>query len=73
MYAAYPSADVPATWFVLGGNWLLLLALQRRNVWLALARGRVARHRVLVSCESVVLVRGLGHRACSLLRGDSGR
>src|SRR5215217_1374079 len=36
LYAAYPSADLPATWFVLGGAWLLLLALQRRNVWLAL-------------------------------------
>ncbi len=39
MYAAYPSADIPATWFVLGGDWLLLLALQRKNVWLALAAG----------------------------------
>jgi 4-amino-4-deoxy-L-arabinose transferase-like glycosyltransferase len=39
LYAAYPSADVPATWFVLGGTWLLLLAMQRRNVWLALAAG----------------------------------
>ena len=39
LYAAYPSADVPATWFVLGGNWLLLLALQRQRVWLALAAG----------------------------------
>ncbi len=41
LYAAYPSADVPATWFVLGGCWLLLLALQRKNVWLALAAGVV--------------------------------
>jgi len=39
LYAAYPSADLPATWFVLAGNWLLLLALQRKNVWLALAAG----------------------------------
>ena len=39
MYAAYPSADIPATWFVLGGNWLLLLAFQRKNVWLALGAG----------------------------------
>src|SRR5215217_1857135 len=39
MYAAYPSADLPATWFVLGGNWLLLLALQRRSVWFALSAG----------------------------------
>ena len=39
MYAAYPSADVPATWFVLGGVWLLLLASQRQNVWLALGAG----------------------------------
>ncbi|HKP82916.1 MAG TPA: glycosyltransferase family 39 protein [Pyrinomonadaceae bacterium] len=39
MYGAYPSADVPATWFVLGGNWLLLLALQRRNLWLAIGAG----------------------------------
>ena len=39
MYGAYPSADAPTTWFVLGGNWLLLLALQRRNVLLALGAG----------------------------------
>ena len=39
MYGAYPSADIPATWFVLGGNWLLLLALQRKSVWHALAAG----------------------------------
>src|SRR6185369_9016657 len=35
MYAAYPSADLPASWFVLGGNWLLLLALRRKSVWWA--------------------------------------
>lgn len=39
LYAAYPSADVPGTWFVLGGNWLLLLALQRKSVWWALGAG----------------------------------
>ena len=39
LYAAYPSADMPATWFVLGGNWLLLLALQRKNVWIAFGAG----------------------------------
>ena len=41
LYAAYPSADVPTTWFVLAGNFLLLLALQRKDVWLALASGVV--------------------------------
>ena len=39
MYAAYPSADIPATWFVLVGNWALLLALKRKNVWPALGAG----------------------------------
>lgn len=39
MYAAFPSADMPATWFVLGGVWLLLLAFQRKNIWVALAAG----------------------------------
>ena len=39
LYAAYPSTDMPTTWFVLGGNWLLLLAFQRRHLWLALAAG----------------------------------
>lgn len=39
MYAAFPSADVPTTWFVLGGNWLLLLAVQRKSVRLAFAAG----------------------------------
>ena len=63
MYAAYPSADIPSTWFVLGGNWLLLVALQRKSVWYALAAGAAAWNCVLVSCEPFVLVRGLGHRA----------
>lgn len=39
LYGAYPSADIPAMWFVLGGNWLLLLAAKRNSVWLALAAG----------------------------------
>ena len=39
MYAAFPSADVPTTWFVLGGNWLLLIAAQRKSVWLAIVAG----------------------------------
>ena len=39
MYAAYPSADVPTTWFVLVGNWLILLAAQRKSIWLAFAAG----------------------------------
>ena len=39
LYGAYPSADAPSTWFVLGGCWLLLLAAQRANVWLAFGAG----------------------------------
>jgi 4-amino-4-deoxy-L-arabinose transferase-like glycosyltransferase len=39
LYAAYPSADAPTTWFVLAGNWVLLLALKRQRVWLALVAG----------------------------------
>ena len=39
LYAAYPSADVPTAWFVLGGNWCLLLALKRKSVWFALFAG----------------------------------
>lgn len=39
MYGAYPSADVPSTWFVLAGCWLLLLAAKRLSVGLALAAG----------------------------------
>ncbi len=39
MYAAFPSADVPTTWFVLGGNLLLIIAAQRRSVLYALAAG----------------------------------
>jgi 4-amino-4-deoxy-L-arabinose transferase-like glycosyltransferase len=41
IYSAYPSADAPATWFVLGGNWLLLIAAKRSNVWFALSAGAV--------------------------------
>jgi 4-amino-4-deoxy-L-arabinose transferase-like glycosyltransferase len=39
MYGAYPSADVPSTWFVLGGSLLLVLAVQRKSVWLSLGAG----------------------------------
>ncbi|HXQ72213.1 MAG TPA: glycosyltransferase family 39 protein [Pyrinomonadaceae bacterium] len=39
MYGAYPSADAPAMWFVLGGCWLLVLAAQRGNAWFALCAG----------------------------------
>ena len=39
MYGAYPSADAPAMWFVLGGCWLLLLAAQRGGVWVAFGAG----------------------------------
>jgi len=39
LYAAFPSTDMPTTWFVLGGNWLLLVALQRKNIWFALGAG----------------------------------
>ncbi|HKS09915.1 MAG TPA: glycosyltransferase family 39 protein [Pyrinomonadaceae bacterium] len=39
MYGAYPSADAPATWFVLGGCWLLVMAAQRSSVWFALGAG----------------------------------
>jgi 4-amino-4-deoxy-L-arabinose transferase-like glycosyltransferase len=39
MYGAYPSADMPTTWFVLGGNWLLVLALQRKSIRLAIGAG----------------------------------
>ena len=39
LYAAYPSADTPTTWFVLGGCWLLLIAWQRSSVWFALGAG----------------------------------
>jgi len=41
MYSAYPSADTPTTWLVLGGNWLLLVAAKRSNVWFALSAGAV--------------------------------
>jgi len=40
LYAAYPSADVPTTWFVLAGNFLLLLALQKP--------GNLSRHPTMV-------------------------
>jgi 4-amino-4-deoxy-L-arabinose transferase-like glycosyltransferase len=39
LYAAFPSADMPTTWFVLGGCWLLALSLRHKDVWLALAAG----------------------------------
>lgn len=39
LYSAYPSADTPTAWFVLGGAWLLLLAAKRNSLWFALAAG----------------------------------
>ena len=41
MYSAYPSADAPTTWLVLGGNWLLLIAAKRSNIWFAVSAGAV--------------------------------
>ena len=41
MYAAYPSADMPTTWLVLAGNWLLLIAAKRSNGWFALCAGLI--------------------------------
>lgn len=32
MYGAWPTADAPTTWFVLGGVWLMLLAAKRRSL-----------------------------------------
>jgi Dolichyl-phosphate-mannose-protein mannosyltransferase len=39
MYAAYPSADTPTMWFVLAGNWLVIIAAKRKSVVLALLSG----------------------------------
>ncbi len=39
MYGAYPSADAPAVWFVLGGCWMLVVAAQRSSIWFALGAG----------------------------------
>lgn len=39
MYAAYPSADIPTMWFVLGANWLLVLALKRNSLKMCLGAG----------------------------------
>jgi hypothetical protein len=39
LYSAYPSADVPTAWFVLGGTWLLLLAAKRNSIKFAIGAG----------------------------------
>jgi len=39
MYGAWPSADPPTTWFVLGGIWLMLVAAKRRSVLCAFCAG----------------------------------
>ena len=39
MYSAYPSADTPTMWFVLAGNWLLVVAVKRKSVGSALGAG----------------------------------
>ena len=39
MYGAWPSADAPTSWFVLGGVWLLLVAARRRSWRWALGAG----------------------------------
>ena len=39
MYGAYPSADIPATWFVLAGIWLLVLAYKQTSLAFAIAAG----------------------------------
>ncbi len=39
MYGAWPTADAPTTWFVLGGVWLMLLAAKRRSLLCACLAG----------------------------------
>jgi len=39
MYGAWPSADAPTAWFVLAGNWSLLIACKRKNLWFGLGAG----------------------------------
>jgi hypothetical protein len=39
LYSAYPSADIPTAWFVLGGTLSLLLAAKRNSLLLALGAG----------------------------------
>jgi len=39
MYAAWPSADAPTAWFVLAGNWSLLVACKRKSLWFGFAAG----------------------------------
>jgi hypothetical protein len=39
MYGAWPSADAPTNWFVLGGVWLLLIAAKRQSILWAMGAG----------------------------------
>ena len=39
MYGAWPSADAPTAWFVLGSVWLLLIAAKRQSVWWSTGAG----------------------------------
>jgi hypothetical protein len=39
MYGAWPSADAPTNWLVLGGVWLLLIAAKRQSMIWALGAG----------------------------------
>ncbi len=39
MYGAWPSADAPTAWFVLAGNWSLIVAYKRKSWWFGLAAG----------------------------------
>ena len=68
LYAAFPSADMPTTWFVLAGAWLLLLAFQRKNVKLALAAGVMLGIACWLRVNPLYLCFGWAIALCALVR-----
>jgi hypothetical protein len=55
LYGATPMADAPTCWLILGGVWMLLLAMKRRSVWWALGAGLMLGASVWLRANALLL------------------
>ena len=70
MYGAWPSADTPTMWFVLGGNWALLVAAKRSNLWFAFIAGLLLGMACWFRVNPLYLTVGWGFVLAVFLKGS---
>ncbi|HEY0407222.1 MAG TPA: glycosyltransferase family 39 protein [Pyrinomonadaceae bacterium] len=55
LYGATPMADAPTSWIIIGGVWMLLLAMKRESVWWALGAGLMLGASVWLRANALLL------------------